>query len=279
MFKIYDENMNLIPFPEGVLPIKISKSSIGKNVIKSSVEGRNGSINYGFTYSDYDMNGEFFLRARDLEDATLLRDELYALLDMGEFIYVVEDNQPGKRNKVQVVAKHTPTEVEDTGIFYESIIGMMTYDLPFAESIGTTQDIQNNGITSENGLWSFGMGLIDDDSLIYTHETTSFQIYNAGDVVVHPFEQELKIIISNVIGATQYLELENLTNGSLFRVNEPVTYGQTIVLDGPNITRNSLAFFRSTNRKFISLEPGWNDFIIRGASRAKTEFDFRFYYK
>lgn len=106
-----------------------------------------------------------------------------------------------------------------------------------------------------------------------------FKIYNAGNVPIHPFEQELKIKHQQCSGSTEFLELKNKTNGSVFRVNEKVTSGQTVVLDGPNITINSLQALRQTNRKYLELEPYWNNFTLTGCNSAKVQFDFRFHYK
>ena len=135
-----------------------------------------------------------------------------------------------------------------------------------------------SGINSNDELWGFGMGLIaDDDSLIYTHAGTEFKVFNPG-VEVHPFEQDLTIEISDVVGSTSYLQLENQTTGDVFRVTEAVNDNQLIKLDGPNITSNNLQYLRKTNRKYITLAPGWNNFKITGATSAKVSIDTRFYY-
>ena len=137
---------------------------------------------------------------------------------------------------------------------------------------------KNSGINSNDELWGFGMGLIaDDDSLIYTHTGTSFKIFNPG-IEIHPFEQDIVIEISDIVGSTSYFQLENLTTNDIFRVNESVNNNQLIKLDGPNITSNNLQFLRKTNRKCITLAPGWNDFRVKGATSAKVSFDTRFYY-
>ena|SRR5690625_3009788 len=123
------------------------------------------------------------------------------------------------------------------------------------------------------------MGLLyDDESHIYTHTGTSFLIYNAGDIPVHPFEQKLVITISDVQGSSSYLQLINETNNTVFRVNEGVSGNQEIMIDGANITSNGLQYLRKTNKQFIELNEGWNDFRITGASRATVAFDFPFYY-
>ena len=64
----------------------------------------------------------------------------------------------------------------------------------------------------------------------------------------------------------------------MFRINEFVSNDRTIMLDGANITSNGLQYLRQTNKGFIELDPGWNLFTISGASRAKIDFDFPFYY-
>ncbi|WP_077325793.1 phage tail domain-containing protein [Virgibacillus siamensis] len=107
----------------------------------------------------------------------------------------------------------------------------------------------------------------------------AFKIYNAGNIPIHPFEEELKIIIYNVEGSTSSFELQNTTNGSLFKVNEAVPNTVVIELDGPRIKKDGLAYLRNTNRKYIELSPGMNDFKITGATRADFQFIFRFYYR
>src|SRR5690625_4088650 len=95
-----------------------------------------------------------------------------------------------------------------------------TTELPFAESVYTTDYIDKNGIPSG---WR-GMGLDNMDVPSYkfpvyavteqfllpffsTKNSTSegyFRIYNAGNVPIHPFEQELKISVYDAEGSTDY---------------------------------------------------------------------------
>lgn len=207
-------------------------------------------------------------------DFQLLRSELYKKLSYNKPFYLVDLRQKGKRFKVVLSENFSPKWLS-SGVQ----VNFITVDVPFAESIGTTQDIHQRGIDAEDELWGYGMGLIaEDESLIYTHSTNSFKIYNAGSASIHPFRQELKITITDVIGSTDYLQLKNVTNGSTFRVNEAVTSTQTILIDGPNITSNGLQFLRKTNKQFIELEPGWNEFTVTGATSATVSFDFPFYY-
>jgi len=214
--------------------------------------------------------------AYDYLDYPLLRDYLYGIFKFGRPFYVVDNRQPGKRHKVILESDFIPTKHNPTN--GTATIPLTTVDIHYAESIKTTADIDKNGLRYGDG-WSYGMGLLyDDESHKYTHTGTSFKVYNAGDVPIHPFEQDLKITIDDVVGSSEYLQLENTTNGSTFRVTEGVKSNQTIVLDGANITSNGTQYLRKTNRQFIELAPGWNEFKIMGALSARVAFDHPFYY-
>ncbi|WP_433774910.1 phage tail domain-containing protein [Bacillus wiedmannii] len=283
MFKIYDKDMKRMNLPQGVIPIKFSRSAIDKNIRISTIEGSHGKTNHGFEYAEPDMQLEFFIQSHDLPDAELIRDELYALFERSAFFYVVSDYQIGKRYKVQVTGKYMPEEKEEMGILYEVFITISSYGLPFAESVGTSAYIQRDGINSDKSIWGFGMGLIADDAaLLYKHHAVAgqrFRVFNPGNVGVHPFEQDFKITISNVVGSTEKFQITNHTNLSKARVNVPLSNTDVVVYDGPNITRNTLQFLRDTRKDFIELSPGWNTIEIYYCTSATIEIDSRFYYK
>ena len=276
--KLSDYGVNVTDFIVSSLPMK---------PLYGEIEGRHGTVDYGATYEGQrTITVPFYIRAKDSHDFPLMRDMIFQLVNDTEPFFVRElrklsDNNQfvgGKRYLVRLSNTFTIDQISTVVGNGEFVFE--TTKLPFAESIGTTQDIERNGISSDDEIWGYGMGLLDDPaSHKYTHEGKAFRIYNAGNVPVHPFEQELKITISNVVGSTSYFELKNKTNGTTFHVNEGVTNTQTIVLDGPLVTSNGLAFLRKTNKQFIELDPGWNEFEVNGATSARIEFDFRFYYK
>lgn len=264
--------MNQINFPEGFIPLDIFISSIDKERLTNKSEGSNRKINYGSIYNERDIQLSILLKAYDTQDYRLLRDATYALFNKHDTFYVVESYQPGKRYLVSVDSKYIPERIPGNQRYANGEITCTKLDVPFAESIGTTQDIEQHGLTYNSELWSFGMGLLhDDESHKYTHNTTTFSIYNAGTEEVHPFEQYLQIKINN---ASKNYELKNLTTGDKFKYTGDVS--GTLKLDGPNITLNNLQTLRDTNKEFITLAPGWNHFEQNQARI--VEFDFRFYY-
>lgn len=278
-FLLSEHDVTVRDFDVGSIPI---------NGRYGTIEGRSGTVDYGADFGQRSISVPFYTKANDFADYPLLRDELFSLAVSRESFYIrelrrgeygdVDGNRfvGGKRYKVRLSGSFNLDQQFRYGF------GEMTFEtteLPFAESIGTTADIDRDGISNNPALWGFGMGLIaDDESLKYTHTGTSFRIYNAGDVNIHPFEQTLVITISNVSGSTSSFELRNHTNNTLFKVNEGVSSGQTIKINGANVTSNGLQYLRKTNRNYIELETGWNNFAVLGAGSAKVAFDFRFYY-
>src|SRR5690625_2167207 len=184
--------------------------------------------------------------------------------------FVVDKRQRGKRHKVVLDANFMP--IRHNPINGTAVIPFITCEPHFSESIGTTADIDSNGLRYSDELWSYGMGLLyDNESHRYTHSARSFEIYNAGNVPIHPFQQELKI---SIIGAGDGIELRKKKKDEGFRLTDQIN--GVIVMDGVIVTDNGIQALRKTNRQFISLAPGWNEFTQNGTAR--ISFDFRFYY-
>src|SRR5699024_3258424 len=136
---MYDLNMNEIEFPEGFFPLDIFISSIDKDRITDKVEGGNRKLNYGSTYNERDIQLSILLKAHDTQDYRLLRDATYALFNKYDSFYLVEKYQSGKRYLVSVDEKYIPDRM--TRRHATATINCSLNDLPFAESIGTSADI------------------------------------------------------------------------------------------------------------------------------------------
>jgi hypothetical protein len=80
-------------------------------------------------------------------------------------------------------------------------------------------------------------------------------------------------------GASTNLTITNTTTGDIWQYTGTTQAGDTITLDGVRSLKNGVSVFGNTNRKLITIAPGWNNFTITGASGSFTiSFDFRFYY-
>ena len=108
--------------------------------------------------------------------------------------------------------------------------------------------------------------------------TTNFKVYNARNVTIRPENMRLNIIARYVHSSGNFtirnkttgeeIVLQRESNGSHFRIN-----GMIISLG------NIMNIFRDTNRRFISLAPGDNEFEILNGTFDEINFDFKYYYK
>src|SRR5699024_9842636 len=108
--------------------------------------------------------------------------------------------------------------------------------------------------------------------------TNTFTVYNAGNVTIEPESMYLNIF-ATYVQSTGDFTIRNKTTGEEiilkrnsnryhFRING-------MVMSLGSITN----IFRDTNRRFISLAPGDNEFEILNGTFREIRFDFKYLYK
>lgn len=107
--------------------------------------------------------------------------------------------------------------------------------------------------------------------------TTNFSLWNAGNVTVEPEFMELYIQINSVTSSGN-LSIKNITTGDEFKFEKNLSK-RHIVIDRMNIRNGTTNAFRDTNRRFIKIAPGKNEFQITGEAWNNILFIFKFYYK
>lgn len=233
-----------------------------------TIDGKHGAIHLGTRLNPRKIVSVIQIEAVDYTDFDLFRDEIFKIFNPLKEFYIVRDLQPGKRMKVAVSSEFDIdyTTLEDGEFTIEFVIHSV-----FIESVGTTLD----PFTFDSEKWQIGQGLLADD-LNYIHNTTSFRIFNAGDIDINPRNMPLKITYK---GVSNGLVIKNLTTNEAWSYTGASNASDSLVLDGLRSTKNGLSVYRETNKKVITLKPGWNDFILEGTSGSfEISFDFRFYY-
>ena len=108
--------------------------------------------------------------------------------------------------------------------------------------------------------------------------TTSFNVYNAGNVTIEPESMYIRIFV-NSLNSTGDFTIKNNTTGESIVLNRESSgshfraYGMVFSLG--SITN----VFRDTNRRFISLVPGDNQFEILNGTFTRINFEFKYLYK
>ena len=274
MFKIYDLNMKEIPFPDGVIPLEIFVGSVGKERAIDTVDGRPGVVDYGFNYTDRPVSLFLRIKAADKIDFRLLRNEVFATFDVGSAFYVAESDVPSRVLKVVVDESYIPDRLTEEYADFD--INCRTLDSVFWESKYTTLELHDSGYAHSAEKY----GLVDnihDEKVQYRFTESNFTVYNAGNVTIEPESMFLKINF-RLASSEGNLKLKNLTTGEVFEYHKPITR-RHITIDGMVIKEGTYNAFKDTNRRFISLAPGVNEFEITGATFDEIFFSFKYYYK
>jgi hypothetical protein len=243
--------------------------SLSPSRVTERIESRHGSILLGTTLLERRITASFSVEALNPQEFDLFRDELFRVFDPLQKLYIIRDLQPDKRLEVWVDSDFTPEYItlEDGEFDIEFV--MYT---PFLESVGTTLHP-----APSDYIFQVGRGRLQDtDPLIqYVFNQPSFSVWNDGDIAIDPRERELKIIFT---GVSSELSIRNLTTGDEWAYTGDTEATDTILLQGIRSLKNGSSIFGQTNRKLITLAPGWNEFEITGATDFTISFDFRFYY-
>ncbi|WFA04406.1 phage tail family protein [Bacillus sp. HSf4] len=273
---ITDSNFRIV-YPNGstvdmardlsVLVRSFVVSAPSPSIYYEKIEGTDGSIRTGKDFGIRSIKAECRMFAEDTDDFFLLRNKVVAALYKQSQYYVICESEPYKRWKVEVSSSFDPDRVGTIGDF------TLQFDCAdvFAESLGTTLD----PFTFDADKWLLGEGFTDTIPA-YTHTTTSFSIYNAGHIPIDPIEMPLIITYK---GGSSNLTITNETTGDSWKYTGSTASGDTIALNRVVATKNNTSIFGNTNRKIITLAPGWNRFKLSGTSGSfEITFNFRFYY-
>ncbi len=184
MFKIFNENMQEIKFPDGVIPKEIFVGSIAKERNTESVDGRSGVVNYGFNYISRPIELYMWIKSKDHIDYRLARNDLYALLDTGSVMYVAEDLVPSRVLKIVVDDTYIPNRWTEE--YAEVEINCTTIDSVFWESTYTTLELHDSGYTATAEKYGL-VDNIDDEKVKYRFEPSIGTIDLSGRLFDYGF--------------------------------------------------------------------------------------------
>lgn len=267
LIQVWDINGNAIDLScYGLYGLGLYPSSPSFSVEREAVEGRAGAVTVRRDLEPRELMAEFRVEAADYVDSLFLRDELFQVFS--DNFYIGEMRQPGKRWFVELAEPWIPERINSK---VNKIQLALTAERGMSESIGTTL----NPFTFEEEKWQVGQELISED-VKYIHNTSNFKIFNSGHEKIDPTIFPLKIIIK---GTSSNLSIVNRTTGDTWQYFGSSTPNDRIELNGVRSLKNNVSIFGDTNRKLITIAPGWNNFEINGASgNFEISFDFRFYY-
>lgn len=181
----------------------------------------------------------------------------------------------GKRYQVKCTGVISPQQQGNKVTFD---IEFETEELPFAESIGTSLDLENN---TNKELWSYDMGIpfdINDPRRHYIFENTNGNsVYYFGTVPNNQFNLYKKITIK--LGENAKSFRWNLTHSEIMKIEGiNLKRGDKIVYDGVQTYRNGTPINNEANLSQPEFKQGWNNFEFDQVVKS-IEFDLKYYYK
>ena len=283
----------------GVIVKDFIVSSVEFEEHHEDIEGMAGGVDNGVSIGRRSISVPITFKSQDLLDFPLLRDELFDLFHPSGFIYVQEMRRPknlaydfvdfgqkpkyedgtenvlvgGKRYKVRIAS---PFDFEQFKTYGSTVLEFKTVGLPYSESVYSTRELNDTGYDALVEKYGLVDG-INSDNTRYKFTQSNFTVWNAGNVTVAPEQMYLQISVHNVTSDKDFT-IRNKTTGEEFIYRKSLNQ-QPIYIDGMSTKVYQANIFRDTNKRFISLAPGENDFEILNGTFNRIDFDFRFYYK
>lgn len=285
------------------------------------IQGLHGTFDMGATYKGREISVPFSFQGQNLASYPLFRDLIYKLTTKTEPFYIQELRRPqvagytfkdvknsnavsidqygrdtvfdetqsenevssGKRYLVRLSGA---TEIEQSAHTAKGKgeLSFHTTELPFAESVGTSKDLERDGLHyTENPIWSYGMGLNNDPATRqYTFDVntaSSFDVYNFGDVPIDQFNQHLilKLTFNQDLDSTIKFGF-NGTDIHIDGAAANIGAGDTITYETGGYFNNGLSILNATNYKIPSLDEGLNKLMFDGTYDLIAEVECRYYY-
>lgn len=268
------------------------------------IEGKSGRSRVGATYGVRKISVPFYISSYDNEDYPLLRDRLSDLVVDLEGYHIREMRIPDKKvewheqeqenlydsfletysdGKRYHVTLSNEYELEQMFRIGRGVLEYETTELPFAESVFTSVDVEENGLNYDADIYTYGMGLsYEDEKAVYSGvitPTQSLKIYNPGNERIDPFEMPMKIKIKDVLDGSNGFKLSNVTNGTSITFNGDVALSDIVEYDSAIITKNGLQATNQAELDYIKLDVGWNEIKLERGESLYFAVDTRFYYK
>jgi len=238
------EEINLASL--GLIGLKLEIPSPSYRKITEVLDGRCGVVVIENILDSRPLTASFMVTADNYDDSLKSRNQLYELIGNGQVIYVAEARQPTKRWKVYA----------DGWLPKRINVRTSIFDVPlFAES-GTSESIS---------------------AIEKSFNDNNFSFKNEGNIIINPrIHSETEIEFT---GSSTNLTIKNITNSDEWSYTGDTMGGDKILLKSVRSLKNDVSIFGQTNKKLITMDPGWNDFEIVGATGVfqiaiKTRFYF-----
>lgn len=220
-------------------------------------------------YASTTVTAKFVVTFDDRNDFKLAKHEVYRVFAQKGIFRLRTAVEP------DVVRYCRPTAFEMTSDPAEG--NYCEFEIPFDNPRGLRYSRMNTDKMTEQNFLSLNINLESKPRLYHFTGSTSFEVFNAGDITVDPEMQnhELKITMKHNGGK---FTLKNETTKTSWTYNKNLTSKDTVILDGITTYKNEALDSANTDYGYITLAPDWNKFTVSGANDLDITFSFPYMY-
>lgn len=234
-------------------------------------QGLDGSVYDSTVFSRSVINARFLLHTSGHYNMQLARHDIYKIFGTKDLFRIRSDSSPAK------VAFVRASSFDITPAKEGSKQALIT--IPFDNPSGYLYSLYPSDtpyLYSTNG-WQLGMNLPNKENLSYSFNKNEFRVYNASDLKIDPYFQKHDLKITMTYEGDS-LQLINKTNNSNWKITKELKRNEVVTLDGINTYINGKPASTYTDFGNITLDTGWNDIKVIGATYSNITFSFPFIY-
>lgn len=245
-----------------------------------TIKGVDGELPGAVSFAPFNLIVKFGLDGLDDVDINLMELKLRSIFFKRKPYYIVTSDNPGIKFKV-----NNPDVNPDYADF-----SMARFEMTFSVKDGYSESLRDTSQFSlSSGDWQFEAGVLSDDEIKYTHDTTAFKIYNGSTDTINPLlRHRFKLIINidapkgfKITNKTTSKKLNDGTETDVFEYKKGIKRSQTLTINGVHPFVNNKRVGIDTNWQWLTLDEGFNDIEITGENigNVQTQWIFPFIYR
>lgn len=236
-----------------------------------TMKGVDGELPGVASFAPFNLVVKFGFDGIDEIDINLMEQKLRSIFYKRIPYYIVTSDNPGIKYKV-----NNPDMNPDYADFSTT-----RFEMTFSVKDGYSESLKDTSQFSlSSGDWQFEAGVLSDDEIKYTHDTTAFKIYNGSSDTINPLlRHQFKLLVN--IDAPKGFKINNKTTGDVFEYKKGIKKNQQLVINGVHPFINNKRVGIDTNWQWLTLAKGFNDIEITGENikEVKTQWIFPFIYR
>lgn len=243
------------------------------NANTTEINGTDGVLMGPTTFGPFNLILNFSFKGLDTKDLKLYKQKIRNILYQREPYYVWHSDAPGKKYAVYCDSNDNDDLTNSFATFAVTFVVFKGY----SESYLKTDEMS----LSNHHDWQFGNGyLAFDETDDFHHRTKKFRIYNGSSDAIDPTLRHVLNITVHA-NAPNGFKIRSLTTGDEFEYTGSLVYTDTFMLKGVYPVKNGSRVGADTNMSWLTLEKGFNYFVVEGEGLSDFDitFSFNFIYR